>query len=189
MNVAATALPGVLLIEPRVFADNRGCFLEIYQSERYSGSGLPARFVQDNVSYSVKNVLRGMHYQTGRPQGKLVMALEGEIFDVVVDIRRASPTYGKWIGTTLSSQNYRQLYVPEGFAHGFCVTSESAIVLYKCTDYYSPLDERGIRWDDPVLSMDWPVSSPVLSEKDRRYPALREVPREELPVWKPGGSG
>jgi dTDP-4-dehydrorhamnose 3,5-epimerase len=184
MEVTEARIPGVLLIQPRIFADSRGHFLETYQSERYLENGLPSVFVQDNVSYSTRNVLRGMHYQSGRPQGKLVMALRGEILDVVIDIRKGSPTFGEWLGVTLSSDNYRQVYIPEGFAHGFCVTSETAMVLYKCTDYYSPSDERGIRWDDPVLKIDWPVSNPILSGKDMGYPSLEEVREQDLPMWR-----
>jgi dTDP-4-dehydrorhamnose 3,5-epimerase len=140
-------------------------------------------FVQDNLSFSVRSVLRGLHYQLGKPQGKLITVLEGEIYDVAADIRRGSPHFGHWVGVHLSSKEYRQLFIPPGFAHGFCVTSDTAAVIYKCTDYYSPEDERGIRWDDPELSIAWPVTDPVLSEKDRLNPTLGEIPAEDLPVF------
>lgn len=172
--------PEVLIIEPRVFEDQRGYFLESYQEERYSQAGVRARFVQDNISYSRKGVLRGLHYQVGRPQGKLVWVARGEIFDVVVDVRRSSPAFGKWFGLRLSAQAATQLYIPEGFAHGFCVTADEAILCYKCTDYYFPAHERGIRWDDPHLGIDWPVSEPILSPKDAAFPFLRELGEADL---------
>jgi dTDP-4-dehydrorhamnose 3,5-epimerase len=180
VKVTHTTLPGVLLIEPRIFSDDRGHLLETYQAERYCRSGIPP-FVQDNLSYSGRGVLRGLHYQLGRPQGKLVCVLAGEVFDVVVDIRRGSPTFGRWLSMVLDSRSYRQLYVPPGFAHGFCVTGEAALVLYKCTDYYAPQEERGLRWNDPALGIDWPVAEPLISPRDRDYPDLRQVPAAELP--------
>ncbi len=183
MRVTELSLPGVLLIEPRVFADGRGFFLEIYQKGRYGGAGVAAEFVQDNLSWSRRGVVRGLHYQLRRPQGKLVMAVAGEVFDVVVDIRKGSPTFGKWLSTTLSGENGRQLYIPPGYAHGFCVLSAGAAFLYKVTDYYAPGDEYGIRWDDPDLGIPWPAAAPVLSDKDRGYPCLREVPPEHLPEY------
>ena len=184
MKITETNLPGVLLIEPRLFTDNRGLFLETYHAERYLAHHIGSRFVQDNLSFSERGVLRGLHYQLGKPQGKLVMALQGEVYDVAVDIRRGSPTFGQWVGTVLSSKNYRQIYIPEGFAHGFCVLSETASVLYKCTDFYAPAEERGLRWDDPRLAIDWPVPHPVLSEKDGVYPTLETIPSNDLPDYQ-----
>ena len=183
MNIRETILPGVLIIEPNIFEDARGHFLEIYQHDRYAMQGITARFVQDNVSFSKKNVLRGLHYQLHNPQGKLVMVLDGRIFDVSVDIRRGSPTFGKWFGTVLSSHDYQQVYVPQGFAHGFCVLSETAKILYKCTDYYAPSDERGIIWNDSTLGIGWPVAEPLLSEKDASFRAMNEIAPAELPVF------
>jgi dTDP-4-dehydrorhamnose 3,5-epimerase len=181
MKVSRTDNLDLIVLEPRVFADNRGHFLELFQAERYLERGVPERFVQDNLSYSAKGVVRGLHYQLGRPQGKLVGVILGEVFDVAVDIRRDSPTFGHHTGIVLSSRNYRQLYIPEGFAHGFCVLSESAIVYYKCTDFYVPGEERGIRWNDPSLNIAWPVPDPVLSEKDRAYPLLKDMDVDQLP--------
>jgi dTDP-4-dehydrorhamnose 3,5-epimerase len=181
MRVTPTEIPEVLLIEPRVFKDHRGYFLEVYQAERYLEHGIPARFVQDNLSFSQKMVLRGLHYQLGRPQGKLVWVVQGRVFDVVVDIRKSSRNFGKWLSLVLDAQICQQLYIPEGFAHGFCVISDSATVLYKCTDYYDPQEERGIRWDDPVLGINWPVAEPILSPKDQAYPTLESLPASQLP--------
>ncbi len=174
----------MLLLEPTIFRDGRGHFLEIYHGKRYCEDGIIENFVQDNLSFSSRRVLRGLHYQLRQPQAKLVMVLEGEIFDVAADIRTGSPNFGKWTGVRLSSREYRQMYIPAGFAHGFCVMSETAAVLYKCTDYYSPKDERGIRWDDPALSISWPVSDPILSEKDRLHPVLSQIPAGDLPVFQ-----
>jgi dTDP-4-dehydrorhamnose 3,5-epimerase len=181
MNVTETQLPGVLIFEPRVFKDDRGYFFESFHGARFSEMGIEVRFVQDNVSFSSRRVLRGLHYQLGSPQCKLVMALSGEIFDVAVDIRRGSPTFGRWTGSVLSSENHLQMLVPIGFAHGFCVLSETATVLYKCTDYYVPKEERGIRWDDPRLAIEWPCSEPIVSEKDRLNPTLESVAAKDLP--------
>lgn len=180
MIITNTTLPGVLLIAPRLFKDQRGHFLETYQAQRYSEYGIPDEFVQDNLSCSLRRVLRGLHYQLGRPQGKLVMVADGEIYDVAVDIRKGSSTFGKWVGSNLSSDNYQQIYIPQGFAHGFCVISERATVIYKCTDYYAPSEERGIRWDDPALAITWPVSDPIVSDKDQAYPFLAELPPDQL---------
>jgi dTDP-4-dehydrorhamnose 3,5-epimerase len=182
VRVKSTDLPDVLLIEPRLFKDERGHLLEIYQAERYLEHGIPAKFVQDNLSYSAGNVLRGLHYQLGQPQGKLVSVVQGRIFDVVVDLRKNSPNFGQWISITLDARDFRQLYLPQGFAHGFCVISDSATVLYKCTDYYAPHEERGIRWDDPFLGINWPVAKPILSPKDQAYPGLESLPASELPA-------
>ncbi len=177
-----TALPGVILVEPKVFEDHRGFFLETFRADRYAEGGIAAPFVQDNHSSSVRGTLRGLHAQLAHPQGKLVRAIEGEIFDVAVDIRRGSPTFGRWVGERLSSDNFRQLYVPPGFAHGFAVLSERAQVEYKCTDFYAPGDELAIAWNDPEIGIDWPLGEPVLSAKDRDAPRLAEVD-ERLPVY------
>ncbi len=183
MNVYEATLPGVKIIEPQVFADTRGFFMEGWHQVRYEAYGLPARFVQDNVSWSRHGVLRGLHFQNPHSQGKLVYVLCGEVFDVVVDVRCGSPTFGRWEGIVLSAQNRRQLYIPEGFAHGFCVTSDSALLVYKCTDFYAPHAERGVRWDDGDLGIAWPVREPLLSPKDAAYPRLRDIPQEWLPSY------
>ena len=174
MTVHELKLPGLLLFTPDVYGDDRGFFLETWNAARYREHGLDAGFVQDNVSYSTHGVLRGLHYQDPHPQGKLVMVLRGEIFDVAVDIREDAATFGTWEGMTLSAENKRQLYVPPGFAHGFVVTGEEALVHYKCTDYYHPEAEGTIRWDDPAIGVDWPVETPVLSEKDAAGMSLGE---------------
>jgi dTDP-4-dehydrorhamnose 3,5-epimerase len=184
VKITPLDIPGALLIEPSLFRDRRGLFCETFHAQRYVEAGLTDQFVQDNFSRSVRGTLRGLHYQQPHPQGKLVMAVEGTIYDVVVDIRKGSPTYGTWQGFDLSSDNYRQLYIPPGCAHGFCVTSEEAAVLYKCTDFYSPNDERGLIWNDPALRISWPVSSPLLSPKDQGYPSLAAT-EHELPVYIP----
>lgn len=175
-------LAEILIFEPDVFTDNRGYFMETFQAERYLEYGISARFVQDNISYSKRGVLRGLHYQLGRPQAKLVWAVHGEVFDVAADIRRESPTFGQWAGIKLSSTNHRQIYIPEGFAHGFCVLSKTAIVSYKCTDFYVPEEERGVRWDDPLLDIDWPISQPLLSAKDKNCEVLKNMLLEDLPT-------
>lgn len=182
MNIIPTDLEGVIILEPKVFGDHRGFFLESYQKERYAKAGIDVDFVQDNISFSVRNTLRGLHYQLPRSQAKLVQALEGEIFDVAVDIRQGSHTFGRWTGVVLSSENRRQLFVPEGFAHGFCVLSETALFMYKCSDYYAPQDEGGIRWDDPELGIEWPVQTPILSERDRKYQELSRIDSQRLPA-------
>ena len=183
MEVLTTSLEGVLIIEPRIFEDKRGFFMETYNQKRYSVSGIDRTFVQDNLSHSVRGTLRGLHYQLNHPQAKLIQVITGTIFDVVVDIRRGSPTFGQWIGLHLSDENRRQLFVPEGFAHGFCVLSKTADVIYKCTDFYAPDDEGGILWSDPGLDIDWPVKHPILSTKDSQYPRLDEVPATRLPIY------
>lgn len=183
MNVTATDLPGVYLVEPRVFPDQRGFFLENWHAERYTQAGIAGPFVQDNYSHSTRGALRGLHYQLRHAQGKLVWVLQGEVFDVAVDIRRGSPTFGRWFGTLLSGENHRQLYVPAGFAHGFCVLSETADFLYKCTDFYAPGDEYGLRWDDPRLAIRWPITTPLLSDKDRQYPTLETIQQDHLPLY------
>lgn len=176
MNVHETSLPGVLLIEPAVHGDARGFFLETFHAERYAQAGITLSFVQDNVSRSVRGTLRGLHFQEPHAQGKLVQVLHGEVFDVAVDVRRGSPHLGRWYGVLLSGDNHRQLWVPPGFAHGFCVTSESADFAYKCTDFYNPQSERGIAWNDPDIGITWPTSEPLLSARDRAAPRLRDAP-------------
>jgi dTDP-4-dehydrorhamnose 3,5-epimerase len=175
MQVIETKLPGVLIIEPTVFEDQRGFFFESYSLRAYAAHGITDTFVQDNHSRSVKGTLRGLHYQAAPGQAKLVRVALGEVFDVAVDIRWGSPTFGQWVGVTLSAENKRQLYIPAGFAHGFCVTSDVADFLYKCSSYYSPPDERGLAWDDPGLAIDWPTRTPILSERDRRHPRLAQA--------------
>lgn len=169
MRVTPTDLPEVLLIEPDVFRDSRGFFLETYHAERYAQHGIVEPFVQDNHSRSVRATLRGLHWQETRPQGKLVRVIEGEIFDVAVDIRPGSSTCGKWVAVRLSAENFRQVFVPPGFAHGFCVLSDVAQVEYKCTAPYDRASERGLMWNDPNLNIAWPVAEPVLSERDRTH--------------------
>ena len=172
MNVLSTALPGVILIEPRVFGDDRGFFFESFHAERYAEAGITGAFVQDNISFSKRDVLRGLHVQNPNPQGKLVFVLEGEVTDVAVDVRRGSPTFGQWVAVVLSASNRRQIWVPEGFAHGFCVTSEEALVCYKCTDVYNPAGEMSLIWNDPDMGIVWPTDAPVLSAKDAAAPSL-----------------
>ena len=180
MNVVACNIPGLLILEPKVFGDARGYFLETWHQGRYLEAGLTAPFVQDNLSQSRRGILRGLHFQNPSPQGKLVSVWQGEVFDVVVDLRQSSPTFGKWHGLHLSSENKRQFYVPPGFGHGFMVLSETALFHYKCTEFYSPKDEMTIRWDDPDIGIEWPAGQPTLSEKDAKGLRLREVPREKL---------
>ncbi|HYO16595.1 MAG TPA: dTDP-4-dehydrorhamnose 3,5-epimerase [Thermoanaerobaculia bacterium] len=175
MRFLPTALPEVIVIEPDVFKDDRGFFLETWQAERYREGGLPTTFVQDNHSFSVRNVLRGLHAQLRHPQGKLVRAVLGEIYDVAVDIRPDSPTFGKWVGEILSGDNFRQIWIPPGFAHGFCVLSETAHVLYKCTELYRRDDEVSILWSDPEIGIEWPTREPLLSPKDRQARRLQDI--------------
>ena len=182
MQFLPTELEGVVIIEPRVFRDDRGFFLETYQTDRYREGGIDATFVQDNHSRSVRGTLRGLHAQWQHPQGKLLRVIEGEIFDVAVDIRRGSPTFGRWVGVTLSAENFRQIYVPVGFAHGFCVTSEIAQVEYKCTDIYDPEHELRVLWNDPDIGIDWPIAEPLLSPKDSAGQLLHEI-GDQLPVY------
>jgi len=181
VRILETTLPGVLIVEPQVFDDTRGYFMETYQRTRYADAGIDVNFVQDNLSFSRKNTLRGLHYQSPHGQAKLVQVLQGEVFDVAVDIRRKSSLYGKWFGTKLSAENRRQLFIPTGFAHGYCVLSETASFHYKCSDYYAPECEGGVLWCDPDLGIAWPLGRPVLSAKDAAYPQLREVPVDRLP--------
>ena len=177
MRFIPTVIPDVILIEPKVFADERGFFLESYQKQRFSKAGIALDFVQDNHSKSQQGVLRGLHYQIQRPQGKLIRVIAGEVFDVVVDIRKSSPTFGQWVGDHLSAENKKMLWVPAGFAHGFFVTSPIAEILYKTTDYYAPQWERSIVWDDPTINIDWSLNgiSPILSPKDEAGKFLNEA--------------
>jgi dTDP-4-dehydrorhamnose 3,5-epimerase len=182
VKVTATPLEGVVIVEPRFFGDHRGFFMETYHQNRYKEAGIPVSFVQDNISFSVQGTLRGLHYQHPHGQAKLVQVLQGEIYDVAVDIRHGSPDFGCWTGVTLSADNQRQLYIPEGFAHGFCVLSETALFAYKCSDFYAPEAERGICWNDPDLGIEWPVADPVLSDRDRTYHQLKEIAVAHLPT-------
>lgn len=175
MDVIETKLPGLLLIKPDVFQDERGFFFESYNYRRYAAHGIDSQFVQDNHSRSIKNTLRGLHYQVNPGQAKLVRVIVGEVFDVAVDIRQGSPTYGQWHGQILSSENKLQLFIPVGFAHGFCVLSEIAEFEYKCSSYYSPADERGIIWNDPEIAIEWPCSKPILSAKDSNLPGFHQI--------------
>lgn len=176
MEVVRTEIPDVLLIEPKLFGDARGCFMETFSLQRYAAQGIIGPFVQDNFSRSRRGTLRGLHYQIQQTQGKLVQVLRGEIFDVAVDLRRSSPTFGRWVGVTLSEQNNRQLYIPPGFAHGFCVVSDEADFVYKCTDYYAPAHERTLLWNDPAVGVTWPISGePLLSGKDKQGRLLSEA--------------
>ena len=173
MNIIKTKIPEVLLIEPRVFSDERGFFLESFHAKRYTEAGIHGPFVQDNHSHSARGVLRGLHFQKQHPQGKLVYVTQGSVFDVAVDIRRDSPTFKQWVGVTLTADRHQQFYVPAGFAHGFCVLSEMADFHYKCTDYYHAEDEGSLRWDDPDIGIAWPINQPILSNKDANAPYLK----------------
>lgn len=180
MNILRCDLEGLLILEPKVFGDARGFFLETYNQCRYREAGIAVDFVQDNMSFSRKGTLRGLHFQNPRPQGKLLQVVQGEIFDIAVDLRTGSPTFGRWHGVTLSSENRKQFYVPPGFAHGFAVTSETALVQYKCTDFYSPADEATLLWNDPGVGIQWPITNPILSEKDLRGLPLNQLPKAKL---------
>jgi len=188
VRVEPTTLPGVVVIEPDVHRDGRGFFLETYRADRYHAAGIAGPFVQDNHSQSVAGTLRGLHLQLRHPQGKLVRVIEGEIFDVAVDVRVGSPTFGRWVGVTISAANFRQCYVPAGFAHGFCVVSPQAQVEYKCTDLYDRESEIGLAWNEPAFGIAWPVSAPILSPRDQRHPPLAEL-LDLLPRWETGSSG
>ena len=177
----SASIPDVLIFEPKVFDDGRGFLLEIYKRADYMAAGVPCDFVQDNWSHSRQGVLRGLHYQLQHPQAKLVTVISGAIFDVVVDLRQGSPFFGKWAGLELSAENKKQIFIPQGFAHGFCVKSTSADVLYRSSDYYDPADQYGVFWNDPGLGIAWPVSNPIVSEKDMVLPALRAVSANNLP--------
>jgi dTDP-4-dehydrorhamnose 3,5-epimerase len=183
VRVVFTEIPGVLIIEPHVHYDARGFFLETYHADRYRSWGIEGPFVQDNHSRSTGGTLRGLHLQVERPQGKLIRVVEGEIYDIAVDVRRGSPTFRRWVAVTLSADEFKQCYVPAGFAHGFCVMSPVAQVEYKCTDVYDRASEIGIAWNDPVLGIPWPIADPVLSERDRHNPTLAEL-GDRLPVYE-----
>lgn len=185
MKVIETSLPGCVVIEPQVFEDARGFFYESFNLDRLAMHGLAPAFVQGNVSCSTRGVLRGLHYQWPKPQGKYVSVLEGEVWDVAVDIRRGSPTFGRWTAVLLSAENRRHFWIPEGFAHGFVTLSERALFTYLCTATYDPQADAGIRWNDAQLAIDWPVAEPVLSDKDARAPFLADVSAERLPVYAP----
>jgi len=184
MQVTETKLPGVVIFEPEVFSDERGWFLETWNHKRYQDAGITKAFLQDNVSFSRKGALRGLHFQYLQSQGKLVQVLSGKVLDAAVDIRVGSPTFGKWVLVELSDANHGQLYIPTGFAHGFCVMSETVIFSYKCTEYYNPSAEGGIIWNDPDIGIDWPIAEPVLSQKDASYPRLKAIPPEKLPHFE-----
>jgi len=181
VKVIETSLPGVLIVEPDVFGDSRGFFMETYNEARYREAGLPTRFVQDNLSFSMRGVLRGLHYQNPDRQGKLLHVPRGEVFDVAVDIREGSPTFGEWVGVTLSGENHRQFWVPEGFAHGFQVTGESALLAYKCTAPYNREAEGAILWNDSDIGIEWPIGDPTLSERDTNATRLADLPAGRLP--------
>jgi dTDP-4-dehydrorhamnose 3,5-epimerase len=184
LQIIETALPGVLIIKPRVFADPRGFFMETYRQNVLADAGIRDNFVQDNHSHSSRGVLRGLHYQLRRPQAKLCRVVQGEVLDIAVDIRLGSPTFGKWVSAVLSGENQQQLYVPKGFAHGFVVRSETADFLYKCSDYFDGADDRGVLWNDPGIGIDWQTPEPILSDKDKRYLALNEIAHENLPRYQ-----
>jgi dTDP-4-dehydrorhamnose 3,5-epimerase len=182
MRITRSKIPDVLIIQPDVFGDNRGFFMESWHAEKYKENGLDVSFVQDNHSRSQRGVLRGLHYQLKRPQGKLIRVINGTVFDVAVDIRKGSPAFGQWVGTELSGDNHAQLYIPPGFAHGFCVVSDHADFLYKCTEYYAPEDEHGIIWNDPDIGIDWPGDDFTISEKDAKNSFLKSM-EDRLPVY------
>jgi len=183
MKIVETKLPSVLIIEPKIFGDTRGFFQETWQQARYEAIGINEQFVQDNLSFSTRGVLRGLHYQQPHAQGKLVSVVQGEVFDVAVDIRVGSPTFGQWTGALLSGENHRQLWVPPGFAHGFCVISDTVYFAYKCSDLYAPEAEGGVIWNDPDIGIEWPLTDVELSTKDKEYPRLFEIARERLPKF------
>jgi len=187
VKLIETALPGVVIIEPDVHGDARGFFLETFHEARYAAHGIPGpgrRFVQDNHSRSRKGVLRGLHFQVERPQGKLVSVATGAVFDVTVDVRAGSPSFGRWAGVELSEENHRQLWIPPGYAHGFCVLSDVADFQYKCTDFYDPQDEAGVLWSDADIGIDWPVDDVILSARDRLLPELSELSPDRLPRFE-----
>ena len=184
MKIIETDLPGCLVLEPRVFGDERGFFYESFNQDKLAAAGLAPRFVQGNVSRSARGVLRGLHFQWPKPQGKLVSVLEGEVWDVAVDVRHGSPTFGRWTGVVLNADNKRHFWIPEGFAHGFVALSEQALFTYLCTATYDPSADSGIRWDDPQLEIDWPVAAPSLSGKDEKLPFLADVAPDRLPPYQ-----
>jgi dTDP-4-dehydrorhamnose 3,5-epimerase len=186
MKILQTDLEGVLIVETTVFSDDRGFFMETYHKKKYHELGISVEFVQDNLSFSVKGTLRGLHYQHPHGQSKLVQVIAGHVYDVIVDVRNGSKNFGQWVGAHLSDENKRQVYIPQGFAHGFYVVSNTVLFLYKFSDLYAPECERGVLWSDPDVGIDWPASNPVLSDKDSKYPRLRDVPLERLPGYKNG---
>ena len=183
MKVEKTEIPGVLILTPKVFEDDRGFFLESYNRKQFADAGIDVEFVQDNHSKSSKGVVRGLHFQKQFPQGKLIRAIRGEVLDVIVDIRKGSPAFGRWISVLISEENKKQVWIPRGLGHGFSVLSETAEFCYKVDEFYHPEDEGGIRWDDPQLKINWEVTSPILSEKDRELPLLKEI-EEQLPLFR-----
>lgn len=185
MQIIETSLSGVVILKPRVFEDSRGLFFETYRESLLAEAGIHEHFVQDNHSRSSRGVLRGLHYQQRRPQAKLCRVAQGEVLDIAVDIRFGSPSFGKWVSVVLSGENHLQLFIPRGFAHGFVVRSDSADFLYKCSDYYEGSDDCGVLWNDPGIGIDWQVASPILSDKDRQYLPLSQVPHEQLPQFQP----
>jgi dTDP-4-dehydrorhamnose 3,5-epimerase len=186
MKILRADLEDVLIAELKVFNDDRGFFVENYHKKKYQDLGISVEFVQDNLSFSCKGTLRGLHYQHPHGQAKLVQVLVGHVYDVAVDVRKGSKNFGRWLGVHLSDQNKRQVYIPQGFAHGFCVLSETALFSYKCSDLYTPDCEGGLLWSDPDLGINWPVKEPILSEKDAVYPRLKDVPVERLPGYENG---
>jgi len=180
MKINTTSIEGLLILEPDVFRDERGFFLETFHEQKYEELGIESNFVQDNLSLSSKGILRGLHFQYRKPQAKLVQVLLGEVYDVAVDIRRGSPTFGKYFGIMLSQDNLYQMFIPEGFAHGYCVVSETALFAYKCSEFYSPAYEGGLLWSDPDIGIEWPISDPLLSQKDSRLPCLSAFPKDWL---------
>ena len=180
MKIIETSIEGVLLIEPNIYRDNRGFFLETYSENEYFEQGIKIKFVQDNLSSSKKNTLRGLHYQLKNPQGKLVRVSRGTVFDVALDIRKGSSSFGKYFSTILDDQKFHQLYMPPGIAHGFCVISNFADFEYKCTDFYSPENERGVLWNDPELAINWPIINPIVSTRDKAFKILSDISKEEL---------
>jgi dTDP-4-dehydrorhamnose 3,5-epimerase len=182
LKTVDTDIESLLIIEPDVFTDKRGFFTETYQARRYADIGIKCKFIQDNLSYSAKGTLRGLHFQVNHPQAKLVHVISGEIFDVAVDLRPGSPTFGNWQGVVLSGSNHRQFYVPEGFAHGFFVLSDTAYFAYKCSDFYAPDDEGGILWSDPDIGIRWPAGNPIISDRDLNLPRLNSLGPDRLPI-------
>ncbi|VVS94884.1 dTDP-4-dehydrorhamnose 3,5-epimerase [Desulfoluna spongiiphila] len=189
MKIINTSIEDVKIVEPSRFGDQRGYFFESWHQERYIESGITSRFVQDNCSMSRYGTVRGLHFQLTHPQAKLVHVLKGSVYDVAVDIRVGSPSFGQWVGVELSEENGRQVYIPEGFAHGFCVLSDEAVFSYKCSDYYMPGDEGGVLWSDPQVGIKWPVAEPILSEKDSVYPCLAAIEPFRLPMYEAPGGG
>ena len=183
MKVIEASINDVLILEPSVFRDPRGYFVETYRKNRYRDLGIDVDFVQDNLSFSHRNTLRGLHFQFPMGQAKLIQVLQGKVFDVAVDIRMGSPTFGKWCGCHLSAENKRQMFIPEGFAHGFCVISETTLFHYKCSEYYAPEYENGLQWNDPEVRIEWPISKPILSDKDKTYLCLTEMTADLLPRY------